>query len=221
MSCCGDWRRLVARRDAASGDEQAPADAAWDRALEHYDQCEACRDEALSADPTLVFRRLPAPTARQADVDSMKIAVAALRGAKRIEPAASRPPWFWRSAAAAIVAATLGAVTLLSIQTHSTAVNAPAVDVAAVDAAAVDAAATIEIMARDSDDLTAFDTTMPVEFASVEAGQATAGDPLAPLLASMPLIDTDDESLGEVIQLVDGDLAVVIVGAPADGDFDV
>src|SRR5262249_36619722 len=56
---CPDWRGLAAPRfdspGAATGEP-----AGWAEALAHLDGCPACRRAALEADPTLLFRRLPA-----------------------------------------------------------------------------------------------------------------------------------------------------------------
>lgn len=76
-----DWERLVARRDAAGRDPSG-----WHEAVAHMDGCEACRRAALAADPTLVFRRLPAPAVDAADADAMRRAVASLRRANRVSP---------------------------------------------------------------------------------------------------------------------------------------
>jgi hypothetical protein len=94
---CPDWRRLdPAARDAA-GAPHAAADAPyasgavgalhavhWQQALSHLDTgCPDCWREALAVDPTLIFRRLPAPeltAAQEADeVEAARLAVAAMR----------------------------------------------------------------------------------------------------------------------------------------------
>ena len=85
---CPDWRRLVTERDAQGGD--AGAEAAWGSACEHLDACPRCREAALDADPTLVFRRLAGPVATAADVSAMKLGVAAMIRASRVaSPAAA------------------------------------------------------------------------------------------------------------------------------------
>jgi hypothetical protein len=109
---CPDWRRLdPAARDAA-GAPRAAADATgslgasgasaavdalhavhWQQALSHLDTgCPHCWREALAVDPTLIFRRLPAPeltAAQEADeVEAARLAVAAMRTASRMEEAA-------------------------------------------------------------------------------------------------------------------------------------
>lgn len=82
---CPDWRRLdPAERDGAS--LQA---ARWTAALHHFDTgCARCRREALAADPSLVFRLLPAAelsAAQEVDeVASARAAVAAMRAASRL-----------------------------------------------------------------------------------------------------------------------------------------
>jgi hypothetical protein len=76
---CPDWPQLVARREAG-----APEPAGWDAAVAHLDGCEGCRDAALAADPSLVFRRLRRVDAGAVDVESMRQAVASLRRASRV-----------------------------------------------------------------------------------------------------------------------------------------
>ena len=88
MSRCPDWRRLdPADRDAPGSPHAA---ARWREALRHLDGgCPRCRQEALAADPTLIFRRLPAPElgpAQEAEeVAAARLAVAAMRTASRLE----------------------------------------------------------------------------------------------------------------------------------------
>lgn len=83
MSCVDflttDWRSLVAQRDESG---ENPAD--WDAAMAHIDACDPCRREALMADPSLVFRRLPRVESSAAEVESMRQAVASLRRASRV-----------------------------------------------------------------------------------------------------------------------------------------
>ncbi|HYL06292.1 MAG TPA: hypothetical protein VE075_09645, partial [Thermoanaerobaculia bacterium] len=88
VSRCPDWRRLdPADRDAPGSPHAA---ARWREALHHLDGgCTRCRQEALAVDPTLVFRRLPAPElgpAQEAEeVAAARLAVAAMRTASRLE----------------------------------------------------------------------------------------------------------------------------------------
>ncbi len=111
---CPDWTALAAWRD----DPRAGEPAEWQDALAHFDRgCAGCRRAALSADPTLVFRRLavvPAasPAQEASDVESMRRAVAAMRAAGRVEAAGRQGRrirnmgWkHWAAAAALAVAA--------------------------------------------------------------------------------------------------------------------
>lgn len=98
---CPKWNDLARSRDAAEDD------SAWREALEHLDGCDACRPEALAADPTLVFRRLPAPVVTDADVAGMRERVALLRRARDLEAIESGPPRPSRGRLAARVAAVL------------------------------------------------------------------------------------------------------------------
>jgi hypothetical protein len=111
---CPDWKTLAAWRD----DPRAEEPAEWQEALAHLDRgCVLCRRAALAADPTLVFRRLaapsaPAPAQEASDVESMRRAVAAMRAAGRVEAAGKQGRrirnlgWkHWAAAAALAVAA--------------------------------------------------------------------------------------------------------------------
>lgn len=128
-----DWRSLVAHR----GEPSAPEPAGWAAAIEHLaldpgdprSGCAACRRAALAADPTLVFRRLPAAAplagpAADPEVAAVQQAVAALRAASRVgasaaglaslRPLASLPRRDWlRPAARWAAAAGLAAAALL------------------------------------------------------------------------------------------------------------
>lgn len=113
---CPDWTSLVRRRD-----EDAAGEALWRRALEHLEGCQRCRQAAYAAEPTLVFRRLPAVAVSEREVDAMKQAVDAMRRAQPlVEPVAARrrfprrPPAVWLRAAATVAVAA-GALTLYSL----------------------------------------------------------------------------------------------------------
>ena len=99
---CPDWTTLAAHRRERRGAEPD----GWQAALAHFDACSACRREALAADPTLVFRRMPevamTPAAEAAEAASMRQAVAAMRTASRVE-ASQRSSAGWRRWAAAAV----------------------------------------------------------------------------------------------------------------------
>ncbi|MEA2694424.1 MAG: hypothetical protein QOJ16_3811 [Acidobacteriota bacterium] len=112
---CPDWRALTTHRNDGPGPGMEEP-AGWPAALEHLDACPACRRTALEADPTLLFRRLPAlssemsASAEAAEVESMRHAVAAMRTARRLEPPRERAVWTaWKrwGAAAALAAAAL------------------------------------------------------------------------------------------------------------------
>jgi len=84
---CPNWSALVAFRDARGGDPPG-----WEENLAHLDACPACRRQALAADPTLAFRRLPRPDVKAADIDAIRQGVAALREASRLGLARPEPP---------------------------------------------------------------------------------------------------------------------------------
>ncbi|HVT57354.1 MAG TPA: hypothetical protein VHR45_03055 [Thermoanaerobaculia bacterium] len=86
---CPDWKTLALdfRRSSGPGPARLAAEAEWELALRHLDGCPSCRREALAADPTLVFRGLPAPELPSAEerteVEAMRAAVVAMRNASR------------------------------------------------------------------------------------------------------------------------------------------
>ncbi len=109
---CPNWTSLAAHR--LSGDSEPEG---WSEALAHFDGCQLCRKQALKADPTLVFRRLPPVSSaamteaqEQAEVESVRQAVAAMRAASRLDSREGRGStssgWKrWAAAAALAVAA--------------------------------------------------------------------------------------------------------------------
>lgn len=103
---CPDWRLLAAGRER--GGTEA---AGWTAAMGHFDACTLCRREALTADPLLVFRRLPAveltPAEESSEVEAMRQAVAAMRTGKRIESRRSFAGWRRWAAAAVLAVASL------------------------------------------------------------------------------------------------------------------
>lgn len=109
---CPSWKELAARRDAPRDHGEA---AAWSEALEHFDSnCPECRRAALTADPTLVFRRLPSlemsAAQEAAEVDSVLQAVTAMRTASRIEASERRSHaggWKRWASAAVLIGASL------------------------------------------------------------------------------------------------------------------
>jgi hypothetical protein len=99
---CPDWTGLAARRDAEPG--------GWADAVQHFDGCALCRRDALTADPLLVFRRLPmvelAPAEERSEAEAMRQAVAAMRTAERLELRRHFTGWRrWAAAAVLAVAA--------------------------------------------------------------------------------------------------------------------
>ncbi len=113
---CPDWRRLAALHLEgleAAGDEDAAEPSGWDAALGHLDACPRCRQEALEADPLLLFRRLPRLESDAEDVRVVRSGVEALRRVRRIEAegtGVARSPegrWWRRAAVAAGLAGIL------------------------------------------------------------------------------------------------------------------
>ena len=106
MTGCPSWNTLVLHRESDGADPEG-----WAEALEHFDACRDCRNEALKADPLLVFRRMPAldlPSAAEAsEVDSMRQAVAAMRTAKRLDSGRRFGGWRRWTAAAVLAGVSL------------------------------------------------------------------------------------------------------------------
>jgi hypothetical protein len=86
---CPDWRALAAHRDDPRRSRRETEPEGWTEALAHFDSCSLCRRQALAAEPTLVFRRIPVVTptpAEEADeVAAVRQAVAAMRTASRLD----------------------------------------------------------------------------------------------------------------------------------------
>jgi hypothetical protein len=102
VSRCPDWRGIALEREA----DPLVDPAGWDEARAHLALCEACRREALAADPLLLFAGLPlaasevAPTAA---ITAMQDSVLAMVRASRVAaPAASAAPGNSRRSAAAL-----------------------------------------------------------------------------------------------------------------------
>lgn len=98
---CPDWSRFA---DQLRDEERHEA-------LEHLDACPGCRPEALKADPLLAFRRLPvtdlAPEEERSEAESMRLAVAAMRNAGRLESRHHFAGWRRWAAAAVLALASL------------------------------------------------------------------------------------------------------------------
>ncbi len=181
---CPDWPSLVRRRDHAPG--------AWNAALEHLDGCSRCRDAALDAEPTLLFRRLPAPEPRRDEIATMKEAVAAL--CRNSRP--SRP----LAAAAWLRAAALAAVLITGAMLQGAVATAPgpaAPEAAGVLAARGMAASEIGLAAWSSESRSA--ATPPDATLSLE---------------QMPLVEYVDPAYGSVVEVVGGEMSLVLVLPP-------
>ncbi len=114
---CPDWQDLVRQRD-----EQQDDGPEWHAALGHLDDCPACQKAAPAAEPTLLFRRLPAPEAGRHEIEAMKQAVAGMRRGQTLEHGgvhrARRLPVSW-ARAAALAAVLLGSLLLRGAGTVS------------------------------------------------------------------------------------------------------
>jgi len=100
---CPDWSGAATRRETEPD--------GWAAAVEHFDSCGLCRQDALAADPLLVFRRLPAveltPAEERSEVEAVRQAVAAMRTAERLEVRRRFAGWRRWAAAAVLALASL------------------------------------------------------------------------------------------------------------------
>jgi hypothetical protein len=140
---CPDWTGLVALRERAADAANTAEPAGWAEAVTHLDACPRCRREAMAADPLLVFRRLPVtemPEAmEQAQAESMRQAVAAMRTAKRLESRRSFAGWRRWAAAAVLAVASLAVGNKAPVELNPGAASEAVTASAAVAAAAAPA----------------------------------------------------------------------------------
>jgi hypothetical protein len=166
---CPDWTALVALRERAADTADTAEPAGWAAAVTHLDACPRCRREAMAADPLLVFRRLPVaemPEAvEQAEAESMRQAVAAMRTARRLESGRSFAGWRRWAAAAVLTVASLAMGDKAPVELSPAAVpETPAAVAAAPEAPSPAATAVLErldgsdarVYQVDGKDLTAF-----------------------------------------------------------------
>lgn len=100
---CPDWLRLVRVQDE---DPES-----WQAALQHAEDCDDCFEDALEAEPTMLFRRLPAPRASQLDIEAIKSGVASMRRAQALtRPAETRRKVRWGRSLATAATLLLAAV---------------------------------------------------------------------------------------------------------------
>jgi len=152
---CPDWTALVALRERAVDGVDAAEPAGWAEAVAHLDACPRCRREAMAADPLLVFRRLPVsemPEAvEQAEAESMRQAVAAMRTARRLESRRSFAGWRRWAAAAVLTVASLAMGDRAPVELNP-AVTAPEAPAAVAAPAAPSPAATAVLERLDGSD---------------------------------------------------------------------
>jgi len=191
---CPDWRRLAAARDAVPGDPPG-----WEEALRHLDLCAACRAAAVAADPLLAFRRLPPPPLAIDEAESMRLRVAALRGASRV----AHPPS--SALAASRVMRPFGVVQRSLAPARRLYAVLPLRQLAA---AAVVAAAL----------LAGGNAPQRGEAVAAVPGASTPGSPILAssprfdaVLAAEPVLDELDRPFDHVVQWNGDDLSVVLV----------
>lgn len=176
---CPNWSQLTRSGAPVSAEDWA-----------HAERCEPCREAALQADPTLIFRRLPRVEATTDDIESMQQAVAAMRRGRSVESAAGpqRPvvePIARRRVAPLIQTAGLAAAALAAVLLPARLTPAP--EMALATLAQGDVPVTASAVPHD-------DTAW-----------------LQALLASEPPMETT-EGL-EVIQIAHDDLDLVVIVA--------
>ena len=135
---CPNWTHLA---DVVESERDASPE--WGAAMEHFDRCESCRQDAIAVDPALVFRRLPGWSVDAEEIASMKDSVAALRKAESTRERMSPAPtsrFAWRRAAAAALLAGVGLFALPTAQ-HSAPEATSEPQALALDAVADDAVA--------------------------------------------------------------------------------
>lgn len=174
VTSCPDWSNLALQQDEEPD--------AWADALNHLDTCEACFDDAVASDPTVLFRCLPAPKMSAEDVASIQDAVHNMRRteplARREEPPRRRIGWRHLATAAAIMGAAVlsgGGWTdgLRSVEGSQ-------------------AARVAEAPAVESD------------------GEVTLNDEM-PEILGVPLVEDLDPSYGSVVQVMDAEMSLVLV----------
>lgn len=175
---CPNWRELCARREEDAAD--APG---WHSAMIHLDDCPACQKEALDADPTLLFRRLPELEVDAEEVRAMQRAVAGMR---RSEPLARRT----RSVSSIwLRAAALGAVLLGSILLRGAGVPAER-----------------NLLAGSPVAEASFSEATSYSEAAVAADEAENRT-----VRDLPLVEMVDPAYGPLIEVVDQDISLVVV----------
>lgn len=180
---CPDWFSLAEHRDEIG--ESCDDDARWQDALAHFDAgCPRCREQALDAEPTLLFRDLPTIEVDAADIAAMQQAVATLRRGREVEaPSVERRRAWERRAGmgmlrAAAVAAVLVGATWIGLRAPDT----------ALPAASLDAAPSVAVLS----------SPLP---GAVEA-------------ARLPLVEDADPAFGDLIQVEDAEISIVMVLPP-------
>lgn len=99
---CPDWTALEATRDTDLD--------AWDSALEHLDDCAACRETAFDSDPLLFLRGFQPEPLQDHEIDEIAAGVATLRRARELEREA---PSSRRAAVGPLAAAAAAAIVAL------------------------------------------------------------------------------------------------------------
>ena len=178
---CPDWNRLHDLRDDRP--------EAWEEALEHLDGCGLCRDEALAAEPTLLFRRLPSPQVSRDELASIKQTVAAMCRSEAIQEPPRRRRDLLR--AASLAAAVLAAAYVPGFLT------APEKGLPIADETTLAAVST------------AGSTELSIAAGAPPSVSVVAGPRVAAEM--VPLVEDVDPAYGSVVQVVDQEISLVLV----------
>ncbi|MEM7351320.1 MAG: hypothetical protein AAF657_10970 [Acidobacteriota bacterium] len=175
---CPDWQSLAAQRDHGSG--EVPG---WQAALDHLESCKACEAEALAADPTLLFRRLPVLEADTQEIEAMQRAVR-MRRREAVEPASGRRSWLRAAAVAAVLLGGAWLTARVTLAPESPASLQGTVAEQGVESPSAFGSATFESSALENE----------VTPASI-----------------LPLVENLDPAYGPIIQVDDQEISVVVV----------
>ncbi len=190
---CPDWQTLCDRRDAESGEP-----AGWQAAVDHLDDCPECQQDAVAADPALLFRRLPTPDFGVGEIESMQQAVASMRRSAKIEQ--RRPFMALATAGPWLRAAAVAVVFLGSVMLHDT--DPQTGDPRTGDPQSAD-------MVVDAEPSLVAEAPLVPSPSSLAAARSAS---------RLPLVEMANPSYGSIIEVVDQDISVVVV---LPGNLDV
>lgn len=219
---CPNWFSLVARRD------EEPE--LWDRALEHYDSCGRCREEALDAEPTLLFRRMPTPELGRDDLDAIKQAVSTMRrtlpltespaepssqrsrlGRSRLSrPKLSQPRQLFRSPRTWLQAAAVVAVLLGASWFQDSVFQGELGTEGSLSGAPTVAESAVGTVAESAIGTVA-ESAIGQDYETMASASFENST-----LEELPLVEDADPSYGSIVEVVGQDISFVLVVPPLD-----